>query len=118
MDQELKPVTVGKGGVPLGEREGDWDWSPEALENREIVKVMVKVKERDREKVVMADWLGVVDCETVVVREGGLDTVNIPLLVIDWERERVTEWEVEGDFVGVAIVVKDIVAEAPWVKDR
>lgn len=119
VDLEVDPEAVGKSGDPLGEREGGRDGVPEALEFRVVVKDMVKVKDREREKVKMADWLGVVEREVEGVREGTLlVAVTPPLMLMDREGERVTVWEVEGDFVGVGTVVMDIVAEAPWVKDR
>ena len=66
----------------------------------------------------MADWLGVVDWEMEGVREESGEADSPPLMVMDKDGEKVTEWEVEGDFVGVGTVVMDIVAEAPWVKDK
>jgi hypothetical protein len=66
----------------------------------------------------MDDWLGVEDKEMKGVREGGRDAVNTPLSVTDGVGDRDTGGEVEGCTVGVARVVIDMVAEAPWVKDR
>ena len=42
VDKEVVPVAVGKSWVPLGEREGERDWAPEALELRVVVGNMVK----------------------------------------------------------------------------
>jgi hypothetical protein len=116
-DTEVVGLALGV-RVIAGRAEGEVVVVPEALEFMEKVKDMVKVNDRDREKVVMEDWLGVEEREMEEVREGGRDAVSPPLSVTDWVGDRDTEGEVEGCTVGVATVVIDMVAEAPWVKDR